>query len=147
MPPVPRDRFVFAFELANSASELRMPAENPELQSTNIKSEGGTFARVMFRDRPTIRALFAAREHFGRESPFFTSFSMRYMALHELITGSHLGEWLKPCKEASGILMIHPAAVCAASEVMMMEQGGFPVEQFKDRARAIEKDEGIIFEI
>ncbi len=132
----PVDRFL--------PSQLRMPVENPELQSTNIESVDDTFARVIFRDRPTIRALLAAREHFGRKSPFFSSFSMRYMALHELIADSHLGEWLKPYKERSGVLLIHPAAVYVASEVMMMKQGGFPVEQFQNRARAIEKDEGIV---
>ena len=145
MPPIPRDQFVIAFDLAVSAVDHGMPANSPETRSVNLDFGDSTIEKFSFTDCPMNRALFAAKDHFGPGDLFF-NFSMRFMAFHDLLSANLLEDWLRSSEDIPGVQEIHPALLYAASEVKMTKRGNFSVKLLHNRARAIVENEDISFD-
>lgn len=131
LSPMDRDQFAFVFQLANSAGALTMPVENPQQFGINIEGEDDeTATAIRFTDVPINRALFAAKQHYGKDTASFFNFSTRFFAMFDVIKSEQIRKWTREDESDSRITLLHPAVIYVGAEARLDGQGRFDLTEF-----------------
>jgi len=79
--PVEPSELMFAFNIADAAASLRIPVENPEQKSFNLRN-ANDILKITLKDKPLNRAGLAVSEHFKGDK--FRDIMLRLFAFHDV---------------------------------------------------------------